>query len=190
MTVTYTSSKPEVATVDADGKVTGVSNGKATITASYDGNENYASASDSYEITVGTGGDNPDETTVSVNIGEYATAHNWINDTYYSTVIVDENITATASSGSNTGKYYTSGNQWRFYQNGSGKLTISAKEGIIKTVKITYASNSGGVFKNGTTSISSDEVFTVNNSSVDFTVGNSNNATNGQARVTAITVTY
>lgn len=190
LTVTYTSSKPEVATVDETGNVIGIADGKATITASFAGNENYAAASDSYEITVGTGGDNPEGKTVSVIIGDYAAANDWENDTYYSTVVIDENITATANKSGNTGKYYTSGEQWRFYQNNNGTLTISAKEGIIKTVKVTYSPSNNGVFKNGSTTVLSNEVFTVNSESVEFTVGNSGTATNGQARVTAITVSY
>ena len=51
--VTWTSSKPEVATVDANGNVTLVEAGSTTITASYAGDENqYKPSSDTYELTV------------------------------------------------------------------------------------------------------------------------------------------
>lgn len=52
LSVTYSSSATAVASVDATGKVTGIAVGKATITASFAGNETYDEASSSYEITV------------------------------------------------------------------------------------------------------------------------------------------
>ena len=55
LTITYSSSNTNVATVDNSGVVTGVANGIATITASFDGNANYEAASDNYSITVGEG---------------------------------------------------------------------------------------------------------------------------------------
>lgn len=50
--ITYTSSSPYVATVDANGKVTLKSWGKTTITASYPGNDQYKPATTSYELNV------------------------------------------------------------------------------------------------------------------------------------------
>ena len=55
LTVTYSSSNTSAATVNENGVVTGVANGLATITASFEGNANYESASDSYTLTVGDG---------------------------------------------------------------------------------------------------------------------------------------
>ena len=52
LSMTYASSSTSVATVDANGKVTGVAAGTATITASFAGDDTYDSASASYEITV------------------------------------------------------------------------------------------------------------------------------------------
>ena len=51
-TITYTSSDETVATVDADGKVTGVKIGTATITATVAEDADYNVASDQYDITV------------------------------------------------------------------------------------------------------------------------------------------
>lgn len=69
--ITYKSSKTSVATVDNDGTVTGVAAGKATITASYAGDDTHAAATDvSYTITVtDDGGTTPtgDEVTTSVS---------------------------------------------------------------------------------------------------------------------------
>ena len=53
LTLAYTSSAPTVATVDGStGKVTLVAAGSTTITATFAGNDNYNSASDSYILTV------------------------------------------------------------------------------------------------------------------------------------------
>ena len=50
--ITYTSSNPYVATVDANGKVMLKSWGKTTIIASYPGNDQYKPATTSYELNV------------------------------------------------------------------------------------------------------------------------------------------
>lgn len=52
LSITYSSSNPYVATVDANGKVTLKSWGKTTITASYPGNDQYKPATTSYELNV------------------------------------------------------------------------------------------------------------------------------------------
>ena len=52
LTVTYSSDNTSVATVDANGNVTGVAVGSATITASFDGNDDYKQGNASYTIIV------------------------------------------------------------------------------------------------------------------------------------------
>ena len=52
LTVSYSSSDESVATVDADGNVTGVAVGTATITATFDGNDLYQAGSASYTVRV------------------------------------------------------------------------------------------------------------------------------------------
>lgn len=55
-TVTYTSSKTDVATVDAStGDITGVAAGEATITVTFAGNDNYNEGTGSYTLTVAKG---------------------------------------------------------------------------------------------------------------------------------------
>ena len=51
--IAYSSSNTEVATIGTDGVVTLTGAGKTTITATFAGNDNYASATASYELTVG-----------------------------------------------------------------------------------------------------------------------------------------
>lgn len=138
-----------------------------------------------------------ESTTVTVNIDNYATNKNWSNGTLYDSIIMDSNITVTATCaypnehGQNTGKYYTSGNQWRIYQNETPSLTISANAGYtIVSAKITYAANNDGVLTLNGPNIESGEVVEVNGSSITFGVGNTGDKTNGQARITAIEVVY
>ena len=107
------------------------------------------------------------------------------------TIKLDDVITATASKGGNNGKYYTSGENWRFYQADNGTLTISAGIGyVINTVKFTYTVSNSGVFKKDGADVKSGDVDVVNSDSVTYSVGNTGSATNGQVRITVIEVTY
>ena len=142
------------------------------------------------ETTSGGGGGG--EATAEVSIADYASANNWSDATKYTSVTIDENITATASSeGSNTGKYYTSGTNWRFYQTEEATLTLSAATGCtIKTVKVTYSVSNTGVLTYNGANVSSGTATTINATSATFGVGNTGSATNGQVRITAIEVIY
>ena len=128
---------------------------------------------------------------VNLSIKDYAAAHSWANSTKYTSITVDDNITATVSGGGNSGKYYTSGNEWRLYQTESASLTITAKTGVtIKKVAITYNVSNTGVLKNGDDNVSSGTKIDVNASSITLNVGNTGSATNGQVKVTSIYVMY
>lgn len=130
-------------------------------------------------------------TTVSVVIADFADANNWVNGTKYSTFAMDENITVTATGGDNTGKYYTSGEQWRTYQTENPTVTITAAEGkTIVSVKVTYTAKNGGTFTFAGANVASDALVEVNGSSVTFGFANTGSATNGQANITAIEVIY
>lgn len=130
-------------------------------------------------------------TEAEVSISDYASAHSWVNGTKYTSVSVDSNITATVAGGSNSGKYYTSGNEWRLYQTESASLTISAKTGLtIDEVTITYNSSNSGVLKNGSSNVSSGTKVSVGGESITLNVGNTGSATNGQVKITAINVVY
>ena len=52
LNVTYASSEPSVATIDANGNITLVAAGTTTITASFEGNDNYEAGEVSYTLTV------------------------------------------------------------------------------------------------------------------------------------------
>ena len=142
-----------------------------------------------FALQEGEGGVTPTE--VSVNIGNYATANSWVDATPYLSVTIDENITATATGGSNTGKYYNNGNNWRLYQNESPTLTIAAAEGVtISTVAVTYSVSNTGVLTLGGANVESGAVCEINAASVTFGVGNTGSAANGQVRVTDIDIVY
>ena len=163
--------------------------GTQIITVAYEGK------TATYDITVNPaqgGGDSGQPITVETTVKDYAAANNWVNSTKYTTLNLDSVITATAAGGGNTGKYYTSGNNWRFYQNETPTLTISAAEGYtITSVKITYAVDKTGILTRDDQHITSATSCEVNAASVTFGVGNTSpSVTNGQVRVTAIEVVY
>ena len=144
-----------------------------------------------YAVFAVVEGDAGTLTTATVSISDYATEKNWVNSTQYGTVNIDANITATATGGGNTGKYYTSGTNWRLYQNETPSLTISAAEGYeIQTVKVTYSVSNTGVLTLDGSNVASETACEINAASVTFGVGNTSSATNGQVRITKIEVTY
>lgn len=137
------------------------------------------------------GGDSSETITVSNTIANIADANAWANSKQYKTINLDDVITATVSGGGNTGKYYTSGENWRIYQSENPTLVISADDSYtIKTVKITYSVDKTGVLTYNKSNITSGTVVDVNAASITFGVGNTGSATNGQVRVTAIEVVY
>ena len=132
------------------------------------------------------------QTVATVTIADYAAANGWTNSTFYGEINMNDDITVTATGGQNTGKYYTSGENWRIYQNESPAVTITAAEGkTIVSVKITYASQNTGVLTLDGANVESGSVVSVNADSVTFGVGNTTDTvSNGQARITAIEVIY
>lgn len=145
-----------------------------------------------FALQEGEGG--ASETSVSVNIGEYASANSWTNQIQYLSMSIDENITATITEEGtqhNSGKYYDNGTNWRIYQNESPTLTIAAAEGItISTVAVTYTVSNTGVLTLNDANVESGAACAVNAASVTFGVGNTGSATNGQVRVTDIDIVY
>ena len=146
----------------------------------------------SYEVEGEGGGEGtPTTTTTSVNIATYASANGWKNDTKYPTITMDSNVTVTSKGGQYTGKYFTSGTNWRIYQTDSGTFTVTAADGyIIDTVKVTYSASNSGVMTYNGKNITSKTAVAVGASSATFGVGNTGGKTNGQVRITAIEVVY
>ena len=132
-----------------------------------------------------------EETTVDLSISSYASAKGWTNATQYATVDIDGKITVTAAGGGNTGKYYTSGADWRLYESEDATLTISANECSINKIKITYTNSNNGILTDGVTQITSNTEVIVNAESITFgTTHSSGSESKGQVRITAISVTF
>jgi hypothetical protein len=179
-------STPGEVCFEVDAQATDAAARSGVITLSYTG-------ADDVTVTVNqaagpSSGGGP--TVVSVTVSDYATAHSWSNDTQYTSMSIDANVTATISGGGNSGKYYTSGNEWRLYQTESASITINAGTKTITSVTITYSVKNTGTLKIESTVIASGAAQTPNASSVTYTVGNTGSATNGQVKITAISVTY
>ncbi len=132
----------------------------------------------------------PADVTVTKTIAEIATENGWKNETKYSSVDIGE-VTVSVTGISNTGKYYSTDNSWRAYQNESAAITISAKEGYtIVSVKITYSVKDSGVMTKGTDKVTSGTVVSVNANSIAFGVGNTGSGNKGKVFITAIEVVY
>lgn len=85
-TVTFESDNTDVATVGADGTITGVANGVATITVTDPGNSEYKSATKTVTVTVGTGIEDRESqtwdftTTSSADLANLEEDANWVYD--------------------------------------------------------------------------------------------------------------
>ena len=127
---------------------------------------------------------------ITLIIQDYAEVSGWTNGTQYKTIDAGK-ATISVDKGTNTGKFYTSGYEWRTYQNENPTITVEAKEGYtIVSVKITYTIKYTGVLLNGETQVASGTVITVNGTKIELTVGNTGTATNGQVKITAIEIVY
>ena len=162
----------------------------ATVTLEYEGATSQTVTINQAAAQSG-GDDSVEPVTVSKTIATLADANSWKDATKYTTVNLDEIITASVSGSSNTGKYYVNGENWRIYQNENPSLKITSVSGYtIKTVKITYTVSNSGTLTYNSSKITSGTVVNVNATSIAFGVGNTGSATNGQVRVTAIEVVY
>ena len=122
-TVTWTSDDESVATVDAEGNVTMKKKGTATITATYEGDETYASSSDTYVLNV-TSEMQPTEVEATLNnsfFGSVSTGN--IDDAELSGAQDDVIVTITKNTGN---KIYVNAAQIRLYKENTMTLTAPA----------------------------------------------------------------
>ncbi len=158
--------------------------GTKTITVTYKENVDA-----SYTISVIK--DPAQAVNVSKTIQSIASENSWANSSKYTSFDLDNVVTVSVSGGSNSGKYYSSGYEWRIYQSESPVLTVSVDEGYkLNEVIIVYtpANNGSLLFKNvplvsgGSITTSCDSLF--------YNVGNSSGGTSGQVKIISIEVTY
>lgn len=135
------------------------------------------------------GGEKPSEDLITKKISEISGGP--ANETKVSTMKFDDVVTLTASESGNNGKVYSSGAEWRFYQSDNGTLTVTAKEGYtLEKIKVTYTPSKSGVLMLGDAQLATDSIADVSGNSVVLSVGNTSTATNGQVRITAISLKY
>ncbi len=101
-------------------------------------------------------------------------------------------ITLAVSSGTNTGKVYEGGAEWRLYQNESAVLTVSAKEGYaLESITVIYSNKNTGVLLYNSAKVTSASAIAVSGNEVKFSVGNTSaKVKNGQVRITEVSATY
>jgi hypothetical protein len=127
-------------------------------------------------------------TTVTITMSN----NNWTNGTKYSNITVDDNITITASTAGNNGKYYSSDRTWRIYQSDSGTFTIKAAEGkTIVSIIIVYKSSNNGYACHNSTKVASGSTYTVNANSIQLSAKTTTSGkSNGQVLIQYITIVY
>ena len=185
--ITWLSDDEDVASVDSSGLVTAISEGTATIVASTV-NDKTASC----VINVNPSGE---PTIISHSMAEIATANNWTTSSgstvvCYTSFNLDENITVSTTGKANCGSFW--GSDWRLYQNKDGNVIFTAASGyIIDSVTLTFSvTNTGTLIDSKSNVIESLSANTVGAQSVTYTVSNSSSATNGQVRISDISVSY
>lgn len=109
------------------------------------------------------------------------------NGTVVNPLRVDNVVTLSTTGTGNNGKVYGNGTEWRLYQGGAGNAIVSVASGYeLQSVKFVYTVSNSGTLEGA----SSESAVDVSGSSVSFDVINTGDATNGQVRLTAITVKY
>ena len=113
------------------------------------------------------------------------------NGTQVASLTLDSVITVSVNADGNNGKVYNGGAEWRLYQTNSAVVTVAAGTGyVISSITFTFTVDKTGILKFNNSTITSGSPVTVSGNSVQFEVGNSGSATNGQVKITAIEVTY
>ena len=133
--------------------------------------------------------------TTSINIAEYAAANSWTNGTEHSQIVKTPITFSASDNGEDThnGIYYTdTPPDWRFYQARGGGLTITVPAGYsLVSATFTYKTkNTTDVLSCGSNQVTSGTEYSLSGTSATFTVGNTDNKTNGQARISNIVIKY
>ena len=114
------------------------------------------------------------------------------NQTQVAELHLDSNITVSVNPDGNNGKVYDNGAEWRLYQFNSAVVNVAASGDYrITSVEFTFTAANGGTLEYNSNALTSETAVTINSlASVNFVVGNSGEATNGQIKITNIEVTY
>ena len=173
----------QIVSVKVNGEVV-TANAESVYTATISGNTTIVVSTSLIGVTTNT---------VDAVIADMVADKGWTNSNKVENPFtLDEVISVSYTGGQNTGKYYDSGSNIRIYQGEDPTVTISAADGyVITSVTISYISNKTGTLVYESANIASDQTITLNAASITFNVGNTKSSvTNGQVRITAISVTY
>ena len=173
----------QIVSVKVNGEVV-TANAESVYTATISGNTTIVVSTSLIGVTTNT---------VDAVIADMVADKGWTNgNKVENPFTLDEVISVSYTGGQNTGKYYDSGSNIRIYQGEDPTVTISAADGyVITSVTISYISNKTGTLVYESANIASDQTITLNAASITFNVGNTkSDVTNGQVRITAISVTY
>ena len=149
-------------------------------------------------MTVGVGSVLGAEVTITRTINDIIDENNYtvssgstINDIIKS-FDLDENITISTTGTGNCGSFWgTTTHDWRLYQNASGNVIVSANNNCtLQSVTFTYTNDNGGRLYDGNNGYTSGTSISLSGTEKTFTVGSSSGKTNGQVRVTKISITY
>jgi hypothetical protein len=189
----------EVVTIQAT-PASGFKFNKWTVTGSTPGDATKATTSftmGAEDVTIAVEFISSSTLILSMTMQDYATVNNCTisagNDvTCYPTLTLNSHVTMSTSGAANCGSFWqTTGTQWRLYQNKNADVTISVSAGhTLKAVTFTYSVTNTGTLLDGSTVIASGTKVELSGTSKTFTVGNTTSATNGQVRITAVTVEY
>ena len=136
--------------------------------------------------------------TVSVNVAEYAAAHNWTvlasgsatKDTHCKYEIdINDDVKVTTNDNNVNGAVYADG--WRIYQSYNGTVNVTTTAGSLVSVKFTYTNGNSGQLFYDEDQLTSNTAIDVEGTSAEFKVIRPNSTTtNGQVKITDIEVTY
>lgn len=190
--VTFESNNEEVATVSESGLVEGISTGNCVITASYgllsaDFNLSVVGASTQTLVVsslIGLNAVDKDGNNITISSGT-------VNGTQVPTLKLSDLLTLTVNPDGNNGKVYGSGTEWRLYQSNNPQVVLSIAAGYkLVQVIVTYTNSNNGILSFGESTYASGDSIALSGSSATFGVKNTGSATNGQVRITGITVVY
>lgn len=136
-------------------------------------------------------GQSKDPLSITLTVSSYASEHSWVNGTAYSSASISP-VTFSKNGTGDNGKYYSSNNSWRFYENNSGGITIEVTDSYeLYSITFTYTSGNNGVLKDGSTNVTSGtEYKSVSGQSKSFTVNHSSGTKSGNVQITSIVVKY
>ena len=161
-----------------------------TVTISGEGVENVVVTITQAKKVVSQPGD---PVTVSVSMSDMAKKYSaTTNGTQVGSLELATGVVMSVNTDGNNGKFYSNGAEWRLYQTNSPIVQITVPEtNQLVSVKFTYTQSNGGTLVDASgANVASDSVVSVSGSTAKFSVASTTGATNGQVKMTAVTVVY